>query len=201
MEAFVYLDNHSRSIMQLKENSKAIPFNLKDIYDRQIDLSQYASKRFLLAFFRHAGCPFCNLRVHTLQKVYEELKAKNFEMIFFFESSQKVILRSTFHQGVSPIPIISDPEKKMYAQYGLEPSTSKAIVSHLTSFPQTVIKAAATKVPVHMMADGESFSTMPAEFLIDTGLVIKRAHYSDRLNSRMDVEDIRGFATTGVVAN
>lgn len=183
--------------MPLKENTKAPSFDLKDIYGRQIDLEKYKTKRFLLGFFRHAGCPFCNLRVHTLQKVYHELKAKNFEMIFFFESKEKVILRSTFHQDVSPIPIISDPEKKYYSAYGLEPSTSKAIISHVTSFAQTVVKANAAKVPVHMMADGESFSTMPAEFLIDHDLVIRRAHYSERLNTRIEVDDIRLFAEKG----
>lgn len=185
--------------MHLKENSKAPIFNLKDVYGRQIDLSTYADKRFLLGFFRHAGCPFCNLRVHTLQKIYAEMKSKNFEMIFFFESKEQVILRSSFHQGVSPIPIISDPEKKMYSAYGLEPSTSKAIISHVTSFAQTVVKAKTEKLPVHLMASGESFSTMPAEFLVDRQLIIKRVHYSDRLNSRIDVQDIRTFAEKGVV--
>jgi thioredoxin-dependent peroxiredoxin len=185
--------------MQLKENTKAPVFNLKDIYGRQIDLENYNTKRFLLAFFRHAGCPFCNLRVHALQKVYNELKAMNFEMIFFFESKEKVILRSTFHQEVSPIPIISDPEKKYYSTYGLEPSTTKAMISHVTSFAQTVVKANTAKVPVHMMTDGESFSTMPAEFLIDTNLLIRRAHYSERLNTRIEVEDIRVFAKHGQV--
>lgn len=185
--------------MPLKENTKAPVFNLKDIYGRQIDLEKYKSKRFLLGFFRHAGCPFCNLRVHTLQKVYDELKQKNFEMIFFFESKEKVILRSTFHQEVSPIPIISDPEKKYYSAYGLEPSTTKALISHVTSFAQTAVKANAAKVPMHMMADGESFSTMPAEFLVDTDLVIRKAHYSERLNTRIEVEDIREFAEKGTV--
>lgn len=184
--------------MPLKENTKAPGFNLKDIYGRQIDLENYKTKRFLLGFFRHAGCPFCNLRVHTLQKLYHELKTKNFEMIFFFESKEQVILRSTFHQEVSPIPIISDPEKKYYAVYGLEPSTTKAVISHVTSFAQTVVKANTAKVPVHMMADQESFSTMPAEFLIDTGLVIRKALYSERLNTRIDVDDIRSFALTGL---
>lgn len=177
---------------------KAPSFNLKDIYGRQINLENYKDKRFLLGFFRHAGCPFCNLRVHTLQKVYNELKQKNFEMIFFFESKENVILRSTFHQEVSPIPIISDPEKKHYSAYGLEPSTSKAMISHITSFAQTVVKANAAKVPVHMMADGESFSTMPAEFLIDRDLIIKQVHYSERLNTRIDVNDIRLFAEKGI---
>lgn len=185
--------------MPLKENTKAPLFNLKDIYGRQIDLTTYQNKRILLGFFRHAGCPFCNLRVHTLQKVYAELKPKNFEMIFFFESKEQVMLRSSFHQGVSPIPLISDPEKKIYSAYGLEPSTTKALLSHATSFAQTVIKAKAANVPVHMMAEGESFSTMPAEFLIDHDLIIRRAHYSERLNNRIDVHDIRMFAEKGVV--
>jgi thioredoxin-dependent peroxiredoxin len=185
--------------MPLKENAKAPVFNLKDIYGRQIDLSTYKDKRFLLGFFRHAGCPFCNLRVHTLQKVYSELKAKNFEMIFFFESKEQVMLRSSFHQGVSPIPLISDPEKKIYDAYGLQPSTSKALISHATSFAQTVVKAKTANVPVHMMAEGESFSTMPAEFLVDTNLTIRRAHYSERLNNRIDVHDIKMFAEKGVV--
>jgi thioredoxin-dependent peroxiredoxin len=185
--------------MPLKENTKAPVFNLKDIYGRQIDLSTYSNKRFLLGFFRHAGCPFCNLRVHTLQKVYAELKSKNFEMVFFFESKETVMLRSSFHQGVSPIPLISDPEKKMYSAYGLETSTTKALISHATSFAQTVVKANAVKVPVHMMADGESVSTMPAEFLVDHDLIIRRAHYSERLNNRIDVDDIRAFAEKGTV--
>ena len=72
------------------------------------------------------------------------------------------------------------------------------MISHITSFAQTVVKANAAKVPVHMMADGESFSTMPAEFLIDRDLIIKRVHYSERLNTRIDVNDIRLFAEKGI---
>jgi hypothetical protein len=45
-----------------------------------------------------------------------------------------------------------------------------------------------------MMSDGESISTMPAEFLIDKGLVIKEVHYSERLNDRMNIDKIRSFA-------
>lgn len=174
-------------------------FRLRDIFQREIDLQAYKGKRVLLGFFRHAGCPFCNLRVHALTKVHEEFKQDGLEMIFFFESKEQVILRSTFHQGVSPIPIISDPQKIWYKAYGLEPSLGKAIASHLTSFVQTALKAQTRGVPVHMMASGESFSTMPAEFLIDEELEIRRVHYSERLNHRIDIEDIRIFAKTGKV--
>lgn len=180
--------------MVLEENVATPIFQLKDVFGRLIDLREYKEKKVLLGFFRHAGCPFCNLRVHALTKVHEELKVKGLEMIFFFESKEHIILRSSFHKGVSPIPIISDPEKEWYDKYGLESSRYKSAVSHLTSFVQTVIKAKSAGVPVHLMADGESISTLPAEFLIDRGLVIKKLHYSQTLNDRLEIEEIVKFA-------
>ena len=67
-------------------------------------------------------------------------------------------------------------------------------MSHITSFVQAVINAKTAGVPVHRMADGESFSTMPAEFLLGDGLIIKKLHYSQRLNDRMDLDEIVAFA-------
>jgi len=185
--------------MTPEKNAVAPVFKIKDIYGRQIDLNEYKDKRVLLGFFRHAGCPFCNLRVHALSKAHEELKAIGFEMIFFFESKEQVILRSSFHQGISPIPIVSDPEKKWYGTYGLENSAIKSAISHITSFVQTAMKAQTQNVPMHMMADGESFSTMPAEFLLDKGLIIKKLHYSQNLTDRIEIEIIKEFAKTGII--
>jgi thioredoxin-dependent peroxiredoxin len=181
--------------MKLQTELKAPLFHLKDIYGRMIDLQAFADKKVFIGFFRHAGCPFCNLRVHTLTKVHEEFKAKGLEMIFFFQSKEAVLLRSSFHKEVSPIPLIADPEKNMYSAYGLEESGYKSAISHLTSFVQTAFKASAAGVPMHMMKDGESISTMPAEFLLDKGLIIKEVHYAERLNDRLSMDKIRAFAT------
>lgn len=183
--------------MKLEVNVSAPIFHLKDVFGRVINLEEYRNKRLLIAFFRHAGCPFCNLRVHSLLKVHEALKADGLEMLFFFESKEQVILRSSFHKEISPIPLIADPEKKWYAQYGLEPSSGKAIVSHLTSFLQSAIKAKQTGVPMHLMASGESFSTIPAEFLVDKDLIIRKVHYSESLTDRLEIEGIQHFAKTG----
>ncbi|MEJ1238019.1 peroxiredoxin-like family protein [Chryseolinea sp. T2] len=182
--------------MRLQQNLPAPLFNLPDIYGRTIDLEQYRNNKILIGFFRHAGCPFCNLRVHALTKVHAEMLGKGLKMIFFFESKSSQLLRSTFHQEVSPIPLIADPEKKWYKTYGLEPSIGKSALSHLTTFVQTAMKASSAGVPIHMMKSGESFSTMPAEFLIREGLIIDSVHYSERLNDRLSVEAIRSFADT-----
>jgi len=180
--------------MTLKTTALAPLFNKKDIFGRQINLEDYKDKKILIAFFRHAGCPFCNLRVHALTKVHEKLKAKGLEMIFFFESTDKILLRSTFHKEVSPIPLISDPDKGIYAKYGLEESKSISTKSHITTFIQTAIKAKTKGVPIHMMKDKESINTIPAEFLVDKGLRLKKLHYSKSLTDRLDLDLIDKFA-------
>lgn len=169
-------------------------FLVKDVYDRVIDLNDFKNNKLLIAFFRHAGCPFCNLRVHALTRLHPELKARGLEMIFFFESKQQVIVRSSFHQGVSPIPIVADPEKKIYTLYGIENSPLKSGISHLTSFVQTAYKASKVGVPIHLMESGESIATMPAEFLVEPGLKLSKVHYSQRLNDRLDLSVIKAFA-------
>jgi len=179
--------------MKLRANVAAPPFNLLDIYGRTVDLEQYRDSKILIGFFRHAGCPFCNLRVHALTKIHTEMLGKGLKMIFFFESKGSLLLRSSFHQEVSPIPLIADPEKKWYQAYGLEPSLGKSAISHITSFVQTAMKASSVGVPMHMMKSGESFSTLPAEFLIKEGLIIHDVHYSERLNDRLSVDAIRAF--------
>lgn len=183
--------------MKLENNLSAPLFKLVDIFDREIDLTQYKDKRVFIGFFRHAGCPFCNLRVHALTKVHAELKAKGMDMIFFFESKKEVLLRSIFHKEVSPIPLISDPQKVQYGAYGLEPSALISAKSHVTSIVQTAFRAKMKGLPVYGMADGESINTIPAEFLLDKGLILKKVHYSKDLNDRLDIDILRTFAETG----
>lgn len=185
--------------MSISSDVKAPIFKLKDIYGRMIDLEAFSNKKVLLAFFRHAGCPFCNLRVHALIKIHSDMQAKGLEMIFFFESKEQVILRSSFHKGISPIPIISDPEKKWYNTYGLENSAYKSAISHLATFVQTAFKAKSLGLPIHAMESGESINTIPAEFLIDKGIV-KEVHYSQRLNDRMNLQKISDFAEKGFMS-
>ena len=179
---------------KLELNTRAPHFSLFDVFDRTIDLETYQGKKVLVAFFRHAGCPFCNLRVHNLMKVHEDFKEQGLEMIFFFESKKDIILRSTFHQEISPIPLISDPEKVWYDRYGLETSPPKSAIGHITSFVGTAIQAKLKGLPMHPMADGESISTIPAEFLLDEELIIRELHYSQHLSDRIKMDLIYDFA-------
>ncbi len=180
--------------LNIEINQPAPVFSLTDIFDRKVDLNSYRGKKVLIGFFRHAGCPFCNIRVYRLQRRYEEFKSLGLEMIFFFESEKDLLLSKEFHQKVSPIPLISDPEKEWYSIYGIESSPLKSTVSHITQFFQTVVQAKLKKLPVHLMKGKESISTIPAEFLIDESGIVKHVHYAKNLNDRINLDVISQFA-------
>lgn len=179
---------------KLELNSRAPSFCLDDVFDRSIDLKAYRGRKVMVAFFRHAGCPFCNLRVHNLLKVHEELKAQGLDMIFFFESKRDIMLRSMFHKEISPIPLIADPNKVIYDTYGLESSGRKVMVGHITSFVSTAIQAKLQRLPMHLMEDSESIKTMPAEFLLDENGIIRELHYSQKLTDRLKMDLLFAFA-------
>jgi thioredoxin-dependent peroxiredoxin len=176
-------------------NVKAPDFSLIDVFDRPIHLKDYKGKRVLIGFFRHAGCPFCNLRVHSLMNIREKLLSNNMEMTFFFESKKELLLKSIFHQGISPIPLIPDPNKIYYSIDGIENSLIKSSFSHLTTFIQTAIRAKTKHLPIYPMDGKESFSTMPAEFLLDENLIIRKIHYAQTLNDRLSLDTIVEFAS------
>lgn len=185
---------NSEGRLTLDINSPAPTFKLTDVFERQVDLASYKGKKVLIAFFRHAGCPFCNTRVHSLQKHYAALKAKRLEMIFFFESKKELLLKSHFHKDISPIPLISDPDKVWYDAYGVESSALKSAKSHFTTFFQKVFEAKKKDLPVHWMAGDESIKTIPAEFLMDERGIIRKVHYAKGLRDRMAIDEIKAFA-------
>ncbi|WP_422359919.1 redoxin domain-containing protein [Reichenbachiella sp.] len=187
----------ARSIT-LRGNIKAPNFDLEDIFGNKINLRNYRGKRVFVGFFRHAGCPFCNLRVNKLESAQAQLKEKNMEMIFFFESTKMRLLASKYHTDIHTIPMIADPEKETYNLYGVENSPLKSAKSHFMSLIQTAIKAKLKSLPVHWMADNESINTIPAEFLIDEEGVIRVVHYARDLTDELSTDLITQFAEEGV---
>ncbi|WP_375560042.1 redoxin domain-containing protein [Bernardetia sp. OM2101] len=176
--------------MRLKAGQTAPLFSLTDVYDREIDLSSYKNKnkKILVSFFRNVACPFCNFRIHQLTKKNEKWKDK-LEMIFFLESKKAVVLRSTFHQDVSPIPIISDEEKIMYQKYGIEKSTLKFFGTMLSSKHRTTYNTA-KKMGLDVDSGEGLITTLPADFLLDENLNIIEAYYGNSAADHLPFEKI-----------
>lgn len=176
--------------MRLKVGQPAPLFSLEDIYGRKIDLSSYKdkNKKILISFFRNVACPFCNFRIHQLTKKNEKWKDK-LEMIFFLESKKEVVLRSTFHQDVSPIPIISDEKKVLYQEYGVETSAFKFFGTLLSSKHRTTFNTA--KQMGLAVDSGEGLTTtIPADFLLDKNLNIIDVYYGKNAGDHLPFENI-----------
>lgn len=116
-------------------------------------------------------------------------------MIFFFESSKEHLLKSKFHKGMDKIAIISDIDKKMYDQYGVETSLRKTLKSVFISSFKAIYNARKKNIPFHTAPGKETIGRIPAEFLIDEEGLIKKAHYSNDLTDRMPIKSIVSFAT------
>lgn len=177
--------------MKLNKGQKAIDFTIKDIYGKELKLSDYKGKKILLGFFRNVNCPFCNLRVHELKKIKEDLDKKGLQMIFFFESKPEVLKQSIFHAEVSPIPLIGDPQRTIYSLYGVEPSLFKAISTVFKSGTMEAFKAGQA---LNLPKDNEATQTLlPADFLIDEDFNIVNAFYGKDLRGHIPIADIKAF--------
>ncbi|TAD99073.1 MAG: AhpC/TSA family protein [Bacteroidetes bacterium] len=181
--------------MKLILGQTARDFKVKNIYGQEISLKTYSEngKKVLLTFFRNTACPFCNLRVHELTKSYEKWKDK-MEMIFFFDSKQETILRSTFHSGISPIPLISDPQRLIYEEYGIE----KSLLKMMNTFVQKGAFALADQSKslnlVTPMTKNDISISIPADFLINLDFKIENLHYGKHLADHLEISKIKEFA-------
>lgn len=178
--------------MKLTEGQVALDFTVKDINGNEIRLSKYKGKKIILGFFRNVGCPFCNRRIHEIMSHNIRLKKSGVELLIFFESKQNKITQSTFHKGIEPWPIISDPEKTIYNLYGVEESFFKAVK---TMFKSNVLKAKKDTKALNLPEDKEaSAKLIPADFFIDENFKIIKANYGNHIDDHVSMEELKQFA-------
>lgn len=180
--------------MKIKEGNLAPDFITKDIYGNEIKLSDYKGKKIILSFLRNVSCPFCNVRVHKLMWHNIKLQKSGVQMIMFFESSADKLLKSSFHKGISPFPLIGDPKKIVYNMYGVENS----VVKMMKTFWQADIKgtmAIAKTLDMQKEKDKDASNTLiPADFFIDENFTIVKAHYGKNLEDHIDLDELIKFA-------
>ncbi len=178
--------------MKLTKGQSAIDFTMKDIYGNDFKLSDIKGSKILLSFYRNVNCPFCNRRVHKLMANNLRLKKSGLQIVFMFESSSDKLAKSAFHQGISPWPLIGDPEKKVYTQYGVESSFLKVASTILYSSFSKVRKETAE---LNLPEDNDASKyTIAADFLIDEDFNVEKAHYGKHLDDHLDFAEIKKFA-------
>ena len=111
--------------MRRKPGSRVGNIHLPTLDGTPFELDRLRGRRMLLAFFRFASCPFCNLRLHELVTHYHEF-GERFAVVAIFESSPENLRRfATRH--TAPFPVLADQHGVYYREYGIERSLAGVV--------------------------------------------------------------------------
>ena len=136
-----------------------------------------------LQFRRFAGCPMCNLHIQSYIKRHSDLVKHGIQEVAVFHSSRKAMMK---HHAVAPFPLIADPAKTLYREFGVETSL-KSVLS---------VKAMGAAIygllnhGVGLPALGESALGLPADFLIDKSGRVLAVKYGVHAYDQWEVDEL-----------
>src|SRR5258706_12816317 len=129
-----------------------------------------------LQFRRYAGCPACNVHLRSIARRHDEILAAGIREVVVFHSKREPMLE---FQGELPFAAIADPEKKLYAEFGV------GKMSPLSAFDPRSWRAgyrALTPTPNlrGALGNGEEHMSLPADFLLGSdGVILTPQHGED----------------------
>ncbi|MDO6681914.1 MULTISPECIES: peroxiredoxin [unclassified Oceanobacter] len=176
--------------MKLTAPCTPIEFSTKDIYGNSVSLSHYSGKKILLAFFRDAACPFCNVRLYELTNQYNAFQEANVEIIAVFSSTAEEVRRFVA-RNPRPFILLSDPDLQLYERYGIEHSTTALIKAMLFRLPQMIrglLKGG--KSDIH----NPHMKLVPADFLISEQGEVQLAWYGRDTGDHVPMTTLKQFA-------
>lgn len=142
-----------------------------------------------LQFRRYAGCPICNMHLRSVSQRHEEILAAGIREVVVFHSSVETMLE---FQGELPFPAIADPDKKLYAEFGVE-SSLKAVLN-----PRAPLAGFRARSVVHSvrgaMGIGEKHLGLPADFLIAPDGLVVAAKYGKYASDQWSVDELLDLA-------
>ncbi|TGK17930.1 redoxin [Leptospira fluminis] len=173
----------------IRTGELAKDFRFGDLKGNSFMLSDLKGKKIMLSFFRNGACALCNLRIHELIRSFSELKDL-IQILAIFESGKEDMLPFVGKQS-PPFPLIPDPEAKIFDLYELESSPEKIKNSmNSEAVHEKIREAEQAGFPLRRQ-EGSNFDRLPAEFLIDENLVIRRVLYSELVGDHFSIEEIR----------
>ena len=171
--------------MPINVNDKAIDFEVFDFNGKKQQLLGHGHP-VLLSFFRHAGCPMCNLRTRELILAHDKMQQYGLKVMAVFESPAKSIKRDVGRQN-PPFPLIPDPQRLLYKLYGVTISWL-GFVKIFAVRPKHVYQAIFKNSFIPKFA--EATPMMPADFLIDPNGTVRIAYYGTDIGDHLPLDDL-----------
>ena len=145
---------------------------------------------------RFAGCPVCNLHLRSVVLRNDELNAAGIREVVVFHSSTEDLRK---YQAELPFAVIPDPEKKLYAEFGVEaaprailsPRAWPAIIRGLIRSIGATIRGREHAPPVK--PEGGSLG-LPGDFLIASDGHVVASKYGTHAYDQWTVDEVLALA-------
>jgi peroxiredoxin len=170
---------------------------LKDINGNIVQVGE--GRRTLLAFFRDAACPFCNMRIYQLTQHYSELHAMGLDVIAVFASTPEDVKRFILARP-RPFAVAAEPNGEAYEIYGIQKSFWRKLWAVLTRFGTLLLGLQQLGLAGSLkgMAGVNTTNMMPANFLIDEDGYIRETYYGEDAGDHIPFERIELFLARGL---
>lgn len=166
----------------VKENKQISPIELESL---QGDTVLIPDTRNIvhLQFRRYAGCPMCNLHLSSFIQRYAELQAEGIREVVVFHSSKGEMLR---HGSEAPFPLIPDPDRVLYKEFGVEPSIKSLL------HPKALFAGIRGLVSQGWSLPSRREATLgrPADFLVDSDGAIIAVKYGKHAYDQWSVDEV-----------
>lgn len=95
-------------------------FSLNSIQGQTINLADYHGRKHVILWFsRGFTCPFCRGHMQNITTGYEQLTARDIELIQIAPNLYESTLTFFRDDDYPPYPFVCDPDKRLYAVYGI----------------------------------------------------------------------------------
>ncbi|WP_233625388.1 peroxiredoxin-like family protein [Actinoplanes sp. ATCC 53533] len=152
-----------------------------------------------LQFRRFAGCPVCNLHVRSLTLRRAEIEAAGIREVLVFHSTA-ALLRE--HTADFPFPVIADPRKLLYAEFGVGASPRalldpRAWLPILRAVLRSSVAVARRRERSPAVNPGGGRTGLPADFLIAPDGAIVAHKYGRHVYDQWSVDELLALAKVG----
>ncbi|MBF6345469.1 peroxiredoxin-like family protein [Nocardia cyriacigeorgica] len=149
-----------------------------------------------IQFRRFAGCPICNLHLHTFISRRAELAEAGIHEVVVFHSTRQQLLE---YESELPFDVIPDPDKRLYREFGVESSKWAILAPRVWGTIVRAVARSALRVlrrqsPLPPLNPGGGRYGLPADFVVGSDGRLIGVHYGTHADDQLSIDQVLAMA-------
>jgi peroxiredoxin len=148
-----------------------------------------------LQFSRFAGCPICNVHLHSMVARHDQIVAAGIRQVVLFHSTPKEVRP---YARDLPFDAVADPDKQLYREFGVEMSLRSVLDPRATA---PVVKALFRRGGTERMHPRTPARPtggrlgLPADILLNPAGTVLACRYGTHAYDQWSVDELLDLAT------